>query len=104
MHATPLFDGSAEPVLTVTELTAQVRERARAGASLGARSSARSARFKRPASGHLYFNLKDGQAPCIRAVIWRCTASGCSFPLKDGLEVIARGQLSVYAPRGDYQL
>jgi exodeoxyribonuclease VII large subunit len=57
----------------------------------------------RPSSGHLYLSLKDAEAQ-LRAVIWRSTGLRLRFEPKDGLEVIARGRLSLYAPRGDYQL
>src|SRR5262249_11982610 len=57
----------------------------------------------RPNSGHLYLTLKDSEAQ-LRTVIFRMTASRIGFDLRDGLEVSARGRISVYAPRGDYQL
>ncbi len=55
------------------------------------------------ASGHLYFSLKDSYAQ-LPAVIWRSTAVRMKFQPKDGLEVIARGRIAVYAPHGKYQL
>jgi exodeoxyribonuclease VII large subunit len=57
----------------------------------------------RPSSGHLYFKLKDSEA-VLSAVIWRAVAYRLRFDLRDGLEVIARGRLTVYPPRGEYQL
>jgi exodeoxyribonuclease VII large subunit len=57
----------------------------------------------RPSSGHLYLTLKDKEAQ-LRAVIWRGIALRLKFNLRDGQEVIVRGRLSVYAPRGEYQL
>lgn len=57
----------------------------------------------RPASGHIYLTLKDAEAQ-LRAVIWRSSVVRLRFALDDGLEVIVRGRLSVYPPRGDYQL
>ena len=57
----------------------------------------------RPRSGHVYLTLKDSAAT-IRAVIWRSTAARISFPLEDGQQVICRGALDVYPPRGAYQL
>src|SRR5262245_53564306 len=57
----------------------------------------------RPSSGHLYLTLKDKEAQ-VRAVIWRGIALRLKFDLRDGQEVIVRGRLSVYAPRGEYQL
>jgi exodeoxyribonuclease VII large subunit len=57
----------------------------------------------RPQSGHLYLTLKDSEAQ-LRAVIWRGVALRLRYDPQDGMEVIARGRLSVYPPRGDYQL
>jgi exodeoxyribonuclease VII large subunit len=57
----------------------------------------------RPRSGHLYFTLKDDSAS-IRAVIWRNDAQRITFDLSDGLSVRALGRVTVYAPRGEYQI
>ncbi len=57
----------------------------------------------RPHSGHVYLTLKDEQSQ-IRAVMWRATASRLAFDLADGQEVVCRGDLDVYLPRGSYQL
>jgi exodeoxyribonuclease VII large subunit len=59
--------------------------------------------ISRPSSGHVYLTLKDSEAQ-LRAVLWRSSARGVRFQLQDGLEVIARGRISVYAARGEYQL
>ena len=59
--------------------------------------------WKRHASGHCYFTLKDDSA-CIDAVIWRGQASGLAFHPGDGLEVIATGKLTTYAGRSKYQI
>jgi len=59
--------------------------------------------FSRPQSGHCYFTLKDDTAQ-LRGVIWRGTAARLKFDVHDGLEVICRGRLDVYPPRGTYQL
>jgi len=59
--------------------------------------------YKRAASGHLFFSLKDERA-VIKAVMWQSTARKVAFDLKDGLKVVCRGKVSVYEPRGDYQL
>jgi exodeoxyribonuclease VII large subunit len=56
-----------------------------------------------PSSGHYYFSLKDDRAQ-IRAVVWRTDARLLKFKPQDGMKVLARGQVRVYAPRGDYQL
>ncbi len=59
--------------------------------------------LSRPNSGHLYLTLKDEEAP-LRAVIWRGVGLRLRFDLQDGMRVIVRGRLTVYLPRGDYQL
>jgi len=59
--------------------------------------------LKRPRSGHLYLELKDAEAR-IPAVIWRSTAARLRFDLEDGMEVIATGRITVYPPRGAYQI
>jgi len=59
--------------------------------------------LKIASSGHWYFSLKDEKAQ-LRAVAWRTDARLIRFRPKDGLKVLARGSLRVYAPRGEYQL
>jgi exodeoxyribonuclease VII large subunit len=59
--------------------------------------------FKRHSSGHLYFSLKDPQAQ-IKAACFRNNNMYLKFRPEDGMEVIARGRVSVYEPRGDYQI
>ncbi len=59
--------------------------------------------YKKAASGHVFFNLKDEKS-VIKAVMWQSTARKVLFDLKDGLKVVCRGKISVYEPRGDYQL
>ena len=53
-------------------------------------------------SGHVYFTLKEAGAQ-LPAVIYRSTAARLRLDLKDGLEVVTRGRLSVYPPHGKYQ-
>lgn len=57
----------------------------------------------RPTSGHLYFTLKDSDA-VLRAVMWRNTALRHRYAAKEGQEVLCRGRVTVYPPRGDYQM
>jgi exodeoxyribonuclease VII large subunit len=57
----------------------------------------------RQASGHLYFTMKDSGA-CINCVMWRDNAARLPFRLEDGMEIIAGGRVTVYAPQGRYQL
>lgn len=57
----------------------------------------------RPASGHMYFSLKDDGAQ-IRAAFFRQRQRGPTIQLKDGDKVLAYGRVSIYEARGDYQL
>jgi exodeoxyribonuclease VII large subunit len=59
--------------------------------------------LSRPRSGHLYFHLKD-EGASIRAVMWRSAAAKVVFDLADGLAVRVRGAITVYEPRGEYQI
>jgi len=59
--------------------------------------------FRAAASGHLYFTLKDATAQ-LRTVCFRNQARYLKFKPQDGISVIARGHLSVYEARGEYQL
>lgn len=59
--------------------------------------------LSRPASGHLYFTLKDAASE-LRCVMWRSAAASLKFQPTAGLDVIATGALEVYVPRGTYQL
>ena len=54
-------------------------------------------------SGHIYFTLKDDHAQ-IRAVMFRTTARQLKFRPEDGMRVVARGRLSVYEVKGEYQI
>ena len=64
--------------------------------------------LSKPASGHIYLNLKDDKA-VIKAIIWRSTAARISFVPEDGLEVICSGKLTTgysdrYPGRSDYSI
>jgi exodeoxyribonuclease VII large subunit len=61
------------------------------------------ANFKRAASGHCYFTLKD-EAAQLRCVMWRGDAARLPMDLDEGMRVRAFGQLTVYEARGEYQL
>jgi len=57
----------------------------------------------KPASGHLYFNLKDARAQ-LRCALFRPKSQYLPFIPRDGLQVLIRGRLTVYEARGDLQL
>jgi len=57
----------------------------------------------RPASGHIYFTLKDAKAQ-LKCAFFRNRAGLSRTPLKDGDRIKVRGRVSIFEPRGDYQL
>lgn len=89
-------------VFTISELTAQVREMVE-GVFPSVWVTGEISNYTRAASGHAYFTLKDARAQ-LRSVLFRGVGLRLKFDPKDGLEVLARGRLTVYEPRGDYQL
>lgn len=59
--------------------------------------------LSRPASGHLYFTLKDERAQ-VRCALFKPKSQWLKFTPREGLRVLARGRLTLYEARGDYQL
>ena len=59
--------------------------------------------LSRPASGHLYFTLKDERAQ-VRCALFKPKSQWLKFVPREGLRVLARGRLTLYEARGDYQL
>jgi exodeoxyribonuclease VII large subunit len=93
---------SQRKILSVSELTQQVKglfEKNFAEVWVEGEVS----NFRPAGSGHLYFTLKDATAQ-LRAVCFRNQARYLKFKPQDGISVIARGRLSVYEARGEYQL
>ncbi len=92
----------ADGIYSVSELTAEIKENLEtAFPELWLRGEI--SNFKRHSSGHLYFTLKDSGAQ-MNAIIWRSTAERLTIQLGDGLEVMIRGKVEVYAQQGKYQL
>ncbi len=90
------------PLLTVSELTRQIRSHLEQQfPSVWVEGEVSNLRC--PSSGHQYLTLKDSSSQ-IRAVLFRGQAQRLKFALQDGLEVFVRGRLTVYEPRGEYQL
>lgn len=97
-----LFDETERRPLTVSELTNAVRT------ALEARFTSvwvegEISNFKAHSSGHWYFTIKD-EAAQLRAKCFRSANARIRFRPTDGLHVRARGRLSVYAPRGEYEM
>jgi exodeoxyribonuclease VII large subunit len=97
-----LFDETERKPLSVSELTNSIR------IALESRFAAvwvegEISNFKAHSSGHWYFTLKDQNAQ-LRAKCFRSTNTRIRFRPTDGLHVRARGKLSLYAPRGEYEL
>ena len=97
-----LFDETERKPLTVSQLTTSIRT------ALESRFAAvwvegEISNFKDHSSGHWYFTLKDENAQ-LRAKCFRSTNMRIRFRPTNGLKVRARGKLSVYAPRGEYEL
>jgi len=92
----------SERVYTVSELTREVRATLEDGFPavwvVGEVSNVR-----RPASGHVYLTLKDDRAQ-IASVIWRSTAARILYDVRDGMQALAFGNITVYEPRGQYQM
>jgi exodeoxyribonuclease VII large subunit len=92
----------ARQVYTVSELTSAIRTLLESSfAEIWVEGEISNCRLWN--TGHLYFTLKDSLAQ-IRAVMFRSALRYLRFKPEDGLHVIARGRISVYEPKGEYQL
>lgn len=96
-----LFDETERRPVSVSELTAQIRgalEKRFASVWVEGEIS----NFRAHNSGHWYFTLKDEFAQ-LRSACYRSSNQRIRFRLEDGMQVRARGRLSVYEPKGEYQ-
>jgi exodeoxyribonuclease VII large subunit len=101
------FDDPAPPpsgrgVLSVSELTARLKSAVESRFGQVA-VEGELVNCRKWSSGHIYFTLKDDYAQ-LRAVMFRMTARALKFAPEDGMNVVARGRLSVYETKGEYQL
>jgi exodeoxyribonuclease VII large subunit len=100
--AETLGGGPAPRAETVTEFTRRVKALLKGGMPAGwVRGEVSNLRAQ--ASGHVYFSLKDAGAQ-LSAVLFRGDALRQTAPLRDGLQVVAYGEVDVYEARGQYQL
>ena len=94
--------GPETPVYRPAELNREVRFHIEAGFPR-LWLSGEISNLARPPSGHVYFTLKDQRAQ-IRCALFRGNAGGVGFRPENGMQALVRGRLSLYEPRGDYQL
>lgn len=95
-------DDSDSPYQTVSQLTQDIRDTLESDFAEVTVCGEVSG-FSAPRSGHWYLTLKDDAAQ-IAAVVWKSTVSRIKFAVEDGAQVVVRGRLTVYPPRGSYQL
>ena len=97
-----LFDAS--PRWTVTDLTRHLRQLFDTDPDLqGIWVQGEISNLSRPASGHVYFTLKDSGA-ALRCVMWKSEAARLRFAPRDGSAVEAHGRIGIYEASGQYQL
>ncbi len=92
----------ARRVLTISQLTGQIRNLLE-GQFADAWVEGEISNCRLWNTGHLYFTLKDSGAQ-IKAVMFRSALRYLKFKPQDGLRVVGRGRVSVYDPKGEYQL
>lgn len=101
MDQLPLFPNNS---LKVSELTRYLRQLMESDEILqDIWVSGEISNFSHPSSGHIYFTLKDENA-ALKCVIWKVNAMRLRMALGDGMAVEAHGYISIYEPRGEYQL
>jgi exodeoxyribonuclease VII large subunit len=102
MEQMALFDAS--PRWTVASLTGYLRQLLEADPDLqGIWVQGEISNLSRPASGHIYFTLKDPGAS-LRCVMWKGEAAHLRFAPQEGLAIEAHGNLGIYEVSGQYQL
>lgn len=89
-------------ILTVSELTGMIRTTIELEYS-NLWLEGEISNLRTPGSGHVYCTLKD-ESSQIRAVLFRSNGMRVRFVLQEGMQVIVRGRLTVYEPRGEYQI
>ncbi|MEJ2109231.1 MAG: exodeoxyribonuclease VII large subunit, partial [Acidobacteriota bacterium] len=92
---------SQRKIYTVSEITSEVKDSLDRFGVVWIQGEI--SNCKHHSSGHLYFSLKDAGSQ-LKAACFRNNNRYLKFRPEDGREVVARGRLSVYAPRGDYQI
>jgi exodeoxyribonuclease VII large subunit len=90
--------------LTVSQLTFHIRKQLENDPTLqDVWVEGEISNLSRPASGHIYFTLKDKNAS-LRCMMWKLDAARLRLNLQDGMAIEAHGRITVYEPQGTYQL
>ena len=95
-------DNHSRRVKTVTQITREIKSHFDQNYHFVSISGEIS-NLKKPHSGHLYFNLKDEHSQ-LRAVLFRNKSRYLDQQLRDGQQVVCDGRITVYEPRGEYQI
>ena len=90
------------PKLTVSELTGLIKTTLE-GSFYGLTVEGEISGFRPASTGHWYFSLKD-QSAVISCCMWRSSIPRVAFKPKDGMKVVVTGAVSVFEPRGTYQI
>ena len=99
-----LFPESVPQTFTVSKLTFEIRKLLEDNEVLqDVWVQGEISNLSRPASGHVYFTLKDANAS-LKCVMWKSSAARLDLSLRDGMEVEVHGKIGVYEPQGQYQL
>jgi exodeoxyribonuclease VII large subunit len=99
--------GNLKEILTVSALNDRIKALLEEGFAL-VWVEGEVSNLRRPASGHVYFTLKDEKSQ-VRAVIFRNLFDGgrirsAGFMIEEGISLVCRARVTVYPPRGEYQL
>jgi exodeoxyribonuclease VII large subunit len=99
--------GNLKEILTISVLNERIKTLLEEGFAL-VWVEGEVSNLRRPASGHVYFTLKDAKSQ-IRAVIFRSPFGGGwnrarGFEIEEGMKLVCRARVTVYPPRGEYQL
>ena len=97
-----MLEDPARDVLTPTQLNTLARDLLESAFPL-VWVEAELGNVTRPASGHLYFTLKDARAQ-VKCAMFKPKSQWLKFVPREGLRVLGRGRLTLYEARGDYQL
>jgi exodeoxyribonuclease VII large subunit len=99
-----LFPPPVPQTFTVSKLTFQIRKLLEENEVLqDVWVQGEISNLSRPASGHVYFTIKDANAS-LKCVMWKTSAARLNIPLRDGMALEVHGKIGVYEPQGQYQL